>query len=272
MKTNIVGLEPRPALDEKQREVGDVPGAHAMCSPGASAATNSNRLREGRAETAPCDTRASTRAALRAPCPKSAPVRRYLRTTRPRSCRLGRSRAAPRRGARDVRERARCVAATRRRARRRARRRSRPSILGEHERVPRFDPAKSRGSRNMACVTTARFAEDHAEIFLFAPCEASSRAEPFFSRRHLRNASSHRRSPRAPTRPRLEPARKRRANRPNGFGARRSSTSFASDDARARPTLGDAQGRDAARDVGRARARLACSARGRHAWGCFRVS
>ena len=122
----------------------------------------------------------------------------------------------------------------------------------------------------MACVTTARFAEDHAEIFLFAPCEASSsRGAFFFSRRLLRNASSRV----------LFPARRRdRAWNLLGSAARTSAERIRGaplvDELRERRraregALGDAQGRDAARDVGRARARLR-RRRGRHARGCFR--
>ena len=87
----------------------------------------------------------------------------------------------------------------------------------------------------MACVTTARFAEDHAEMFLFAPCEASSSRGAFFfpavfSGTLLRAFSS----PRVDATALGTCSEVPRERAPNEFGARRSSTSFASDDARAR--------------------------------------
>jgi hypothetical protein len=170
-------------------------------------------------------------------------------TTRPRSCRLAFSRRAEAANG-DVRER-RSVASASPRAPPRA-----ASLAAS---IPESTSASqvrsrtaSRGSRNTACVTTARAAEDHAEIFLFAPCRASSsrgagasfftEGISFFIRAvssgTLPRAFSSPRVDAAAPRPRSEAPRSSRAPNENErapeSSSRRSSTSFASDDARAR--------------------------------------
>ena len=180
----------------------------ARCARRARTAQTQTPPRSARIQT-PCDTRASTvSCAARAPKAASS-VRRYNKQL-DRGRAASRSRAAPRRRTGTSANAA--ASPPRRRARRRARRASRRRSRRARAR-PRFDPVPNpvaRGTwrasrRRVSPRTTRRFfysrrvkRRRRAELFFFPP----SSPERFFARS----------LPRASTRPRLEPARKRRAN------------------------------------------------------------
>ena len=245
----IVGLEPRPALDEKQRAALPLVGAARSAAPPGrrrhklkrSARLLSLALRHARAWSSGDLLRAHQKPLL----PFAATINNSTAVVPPRvlAPRRGGARGRPSRLQRRLRVQARAAPRAARLAASIPRARARPSVRSR---------TKSGGLEEHALRHDGAFRRaDHAELFYSAPNVGGRR-----SRLRAMVPSSPERFFAV-----LFPARRAscawfcsevpRERAPNEFGARRSSTSFASDDARARER--SATRRDAGRRGARRR-------------------